>query len=93
MQALPARDSWRMFANTYLVTAFNPKGILFFVAFLPQFVSPAAPPTPQLWLLSVTFVIVAAFNAMFYTLSAARMRRWLRTLRVQAHFGRVTGSP
>lgn len=30
VQTLPARDSQRMFANTYLVTAFNPKGILFF---------------------------------------------------------------
>jgi len=29
---------WRLFANTYLVTALNPKGIVFFVAFLPQFI-------------------------------------------------------
>ena len=34
---------WRLFANTYLVTALNPKGIVFFVAFLPQFISPGAP--------------------------------------------------
>jgi threonine/homoserine/homoserine lactone efflux protein len=32
----------RLFANTWLVTALNPKGIVFFVAFLPQFVSPGA---------------------------------------------------
>ena len=29
---------WRLFANTYAVTALNPKGMIFFVAFLPQFI-------------------------------------------------------
>ena len=33
---------WRLFANTYLVTALNPKGIVFFVAFLPQFIDARA---------------------------------------------------
>ncbi len=33
---------WKLFANTYLVTALNPKGIVFFVAFLPQFIDPRA---------------------------------------------------
>jgi threonine/homoserine/homoserine lactone efflux protein len=31
-----------LFANTYLVTALNPKGMMFFVAFLPQFINPSA---------------------------------------------------
>ena len=35
-QAGEAGSRWA-FANTYLVTALNPKGIIFFVAFLPQF--------------------------------------------------------
>lgn len=36
-----AFSGWRLFANTWLVTALNPKGMIFFVAFLPQFVDPA----------------------------------------------------
>ena len=47
---------WKLFANTYLVTALNPKGIVFFVAFLPQFINPGAAVTAQLWVLAVTFV-------------------------------------
>ena len=54
---------WKLFANTYLVTALNPKGIVFFVAFLPQFLNAAAPVAPQLWMLAITFVVMAALNA------------------------------
>ena len=39
---------WRLFTNTYLVTALNPKGIVFFMAFLPQFINPSASITQQL---------------------------------------------
>jgi len=40
-RAVPG-SRWKLFANTYLVTALNPKGIVFFVAFLPQFINPGA---------------------------------------------------
>ena len=33
----------RMFWNAYVVTALNPKSVVFFVAFVPQFVDPAGP--------------------------------------------------
>jgi hypothetical protein len=55
-------DSTALFLNTYAVTALNPKGIVFFVAFLPQFLNPASPAVPQLWALGVTFVVLAALN-------------------------------
>lgn len=59
LAAPPAPQSrWRLFANTYLVTALNPKGIVFFVAFLPQFISPSVPVAPQLWVLAITFVVL-----------------------------------
>jgi threonine/homoserine/homoserine lactone efflux protein len=62
---------WKLFANTYLVTALNPKGIVFFVAFLPQFISPQASVVPQLWLLATTFVVLAVVNATLYAVFAA----------------------
>ncbi len=40
--AVAPGSRWKLFANTYLVTALNPKGIVFFVAFLPQFINPGA---------------------------------------------------
>jgi len=56
----------KKFAHAFAVTASNPKCILFFVAFLPQFVSPDHPAGPQLVLLGVTFVILSAITTTAY---------------------------
>ena len=83
---------WRLFANTYLVTALNPKGIVFFVAFLPQFIDAAVPVAPQLWLLATTFVVLAVLNASLYAVFAASARRLLGSPRAQRRFNLVGGS-
>ncbi len=83
---------WRLFANTYLVTALNPKGMIFFVAFLPQFLNPAADVTAQLWVLSVTFVVLAMINTALYAIFAATARRILTSPRAQRRFNLVGGS-
>ena len=83
---------WKLFANTYLVTALNPKGIVFFVAFLPQFLNPAAPVAPQLWVLTVTFVVMATLNATLYAVFAGSARRLLASPRAQRRFNFAGGS-
>jgi threonine/homoserine/homoserine lactone efflux protein len=83
---------WGLFANTYLVTALNPKGIVFFVAFLPQFIHPHADIPRQLWILAITFVAMAIINATFYTLFAASARRLLASPRAQRGFNLTGGS-
>lgn len=83
---------WRLFANTYLVTALNPKGIVFFVAFLPQFISPAADVTRQLWVLAATFVAMAALNATLYAVFAGSARKLLSSPRAQRRFNLAGGS-
>jgi len=87
--AAPAAASgsrWRLFANTYVVTALNPKGMVFFVAFLPQFISPAADVATQLWILAITFVVMATINATLYALFAASAARLLSSPRAQRRF-------
>jgi threonine/homoserine/homoserine lactone efflux protein len=51
IQALPARGVRRALLEGVVVEALNVKTALFFLAFLPQFISPQAPPAPQLVLL------------------------------------------
>lgn len=82
---------WRLFANTWLVTALNPKGMVFFVAFLPQFLRPDAPTEPQLWVLAITFVVLATLNATLYAVFAAAARRLLASPKAQRRFNLLGG--
>ena len=92
--AKPQEDlsGWRLFANTWLVTALNPKGIVFFVAFLPQFIDPAADHTQQLWVLAMTFVVLATLNATLYAVFATSAGRLLASPRAQKRFNLAGGS-
>jgi threonine/homoserine/homoserine lactone efflux protein len=91
-QARALDSRWKLFANTWLVTALNPKGIIFFVAFLPQFINPSAAVAPQLWILSVTFVALATLNATLYAIFATSARRLLSSPRAQRTFNLGGGS-
>lgn len=83
---------WKLFFNTWLVTALNPKGMVFFVAFLPQFVNPSSAVVPQLWVLSVTFVVLAALNALAFALCANSARRMLESPASRRRFNLAGGT-
>lgn len=85
-------SGWRLFADTYLVTALNPKGIVFFLAFLPQFVDTSSAAAPQLWLLATTFVVLATINASIYALFASKASEVLASPRTQRRFNFAGGS-
>lgn len=81
----------KLFGNAFIVTALNPKSIVFFIALLPQFISAAHPVLPQLWILGVTFVVLATAGATCYALFAASIRRFLATPRAQKAYSYVGG--
>ena len=85
-------SKWKLFGNTWLVTALNPKGIIFFVAFLPQFINPASATAPQLWVLAVTFVVLATVNATLYAVFATSARRLLSSPKARRNFNAGGGS-
>jgi threonine/homoserine/homoserine lactone efflux protein len=82
----------RVFLNTWLVTALNPKGIIFFIAFLPQFLRPGPDVAAQLWVLAVTFVVLATINAVLYAMFASSARNFLSTPRALRGFNLAGGS-
>jgi len=82
----------RLFMNTYFVTALNPKSIVFFVAFLPQFVNPEGDARIQLSILAVTFVVMAAINAALYAVFAGSASRLLASARAQRSLHLAGGS-
>ena len=85
-------SSWKLFINTYLVTALNPKGIVFFVAFLPQFINQNEEVTAQLWLLAITFVSLATLSATIYAIFAGKAQQVLSLPKTQRVFNVSGGS-
>ncbi len=61
------------FTKGFLVSLTNPKTILFFTAFLPQFVSAQGDYSQQITLLSITFLALAATLDSCYALLSARL--------------------
>jgi len=73
----------RIYSQAVLVAVLNPKTALFFFAFLPQFVNPAAgPATAQLFVLGCVFVLMAIFTDGVYALLASTAAGWLKGSRV-----------
>ena len=89
---VPRRRGQAMFGHAFVVTALNPKSIAFFVAFLPQFVTAAAPILPQLAILGVTFVVLATINAAAFGLLAGGARRSFSRPGVLKAVNRIGGS-
>ena len=81
----------KLFTNAFIVTALNPKSIVFFIALLPQFISAAHPAAPQLWILGISFVVLATIGATSYALFAASIRRFLASPRAQKGYSYIGG--
>jgi homoserine/homoserine lactone efflux protein len=87
-----SRTGRAVFLQGMLVATTNPKTILFYVAFFPQFIDPRRPALPQLLGMSVAMILIAIVSDSTYAVLAGRLRFWFadpRRRRVQA---RITGS-
>lgn len=83
---------FRVFLHAYAVTALNPKSIVFFVAFLPQFLDLSKPLFLQMAIFEITFLTLATLNATLYGLLAALARNQIRKPKVQRIVNRTGGS-
>jgi len=88
----PMSEARSVFKHAALVTALNPKSIAFFIAFVPQFITPGAPLGPQFAILIATFVGLAALNAFAYALAADRLRGWIGRMSVIQWLTRAGGA-
>jgi threonine/homoserine/homoserine lactone efflux protein len=83
--------SARMLGHAWLVTALNPKGLTFFIAFLPQFLDPSRDFWRQMAIFEATFVGLAFANALGYAMLASRARSLFSNVGVIRAFNRLGG--
>lgn len=67
-----------LFWQSFLISALNPKGPIFYVAFVPQFVDASAPVFAQFAILTATFVGVATVNTLLWLFFANGLRDYFR---------------
>ena len=82
----------KLYIQGLLVGASNPKALLFFAAFFPQFFDASQPWAPQFAILALTFVAFEFTTLGVCTLFAARIAPWLRQAGRARVFNRVSGS-
>ncbi|UYN82514.1 MAG: LysE family translocator [Microcella sp.] len=85
----PSAAWWSLAQQGFLAAVTNPKGILFFVAFLPQFIDPQRDLGVQFAIMAATFIVIE----IVFELVVAALSQSLQPLLARAGrwFNRVTG--
>ncbi len=83
------RAGWSMFRQGALSALTNPKGILFFAAFLPQFIDPARSLLTQFFIMAGTFAVIEIITELLIASTAHRVSPWLQ--RVGRRFNQACG--
>lgn len=79
-----------LFWRAFVLGGSNPKDILFFAAFLPQFLKADQPFLGQLLTMIITWTLLDLGCKLFYGLSAQSAARYLRTGKGQSWFNRIS---
>ena len=88
-EKIDERPSWSLFQQGALSAVTNPKGILFFAAFLPQFIDPARSLVLQFAIMASTFAAIEIVTELVIASMAHRISPWLR--RVGRRFNQACG--
>lgn len=87
--AVKPRAGWSLFRQGALSGLTNPKALLFFAAFLPQFIDPARSLVIQFVVMAGTFAVIEIATELFIASMAHRLNPWLR--RVGRRFNQACG--
>lgn len=88
--AAPTPRFRTLFGRAFVLGASNPKDILFFAAFLPQFLNSEQPFLPQLLIMIATWTVLDLLCKLTYGLGAHGAARFLRSGKGQGWFNRVS---
>jgi threonine/homoserine/homoserine lactone efflux protein len=83
------RAGWSLFQQGLLSAVSNPKAVLFFAAFLPQFIDPARSLFVQFLIMAGTFALTEIATEIFIAGMAHRISPWLK--RVGRRFNQASG--
>ena len=74
----PHVSNYKLFFSGFFVAAGNPKAIVFFTAFFPQFIDPSQPLFQQMAIMAPTMAVLDFVMVMVYALSAKKFLGFIR---------------
>lgn len=86
------KQGGKVFKEALIVTALNPKGIIFFIAFFPLFIDINNPVLPQMFTMAVSFLFVSGLSSSFYSILSGVLRSKIKAVKFQKAFNKVSGS-
>ena len=93
LSAIIDKKVWHaIMANAFVITALNPKSIVFFLAFLPQFINSEKPFITQSLILGSTFLILAIISVLFYSMLASFTGQQMQLSLIHRWTNRIGGS-
>ena len=93
LSAITDNKVWHaIMANAFVITALNPKSIVFFLAFLPQFINSEKPFITQSLILGSTFLILAIISVLFYSMLASFTGQQMQLSLIHRWTNRIGGS-
>jgi homoserine/homoserine lactone efflux protein len=90
-ESAPARSAWQIFIKGWAVNATNPKGYVFLLAVLPQFIDSSKPLLVQYLVIALTFALTEFVVMMGYAALASRLLHYFRTTAQMKMLNRVFG--
>ena len=67
----------KLFTEGFLMSAANPKAIVFFAAFFPLFLNETIPIIPQIVILAITFLMIDGLSLFIYAIFAEKLKFYL----------------
>ena len=90
METLPLKKG-KIYTDALLVTALNPKGIIFFTAFFPLFLDVNSALLPQMLILALTFMGVAVSTNSCYSIFSSYLSTKVKSAKTQKMFNKTSG--
>ena len=93
LSAITDKKVWHaIMANAFVITALTPKSIVFFLAFLPQFINSEKQFIPQSLILGSTFLVLAIISVLFYSILATFAGQQMQLSLIHRWTNRIGGS-
>lgn len=71
------KSYFKLYTEGFLMSAANPKAIVFFAVLFPLFINESMPFIPQVGILAITFLLLDGFSLLVYTRFASTLKTYL----------------